>query len=427
MPAIVTPLSVAQVDAFRDGDEGVFEQLVRTRFDALVERASARLGTDAPAAPRVAMSVLMDAWTDRERFLTPDAIEDYLDEQLPHRCADEMRRRASLHRFEKHEGVQVTAASTKVGMTAAEAWDDIERRLHVSAEELAEHREESRKLARRHAREHVDSVASRRIPVGLLVVGAVLLVAVVFGLRWMDQGSAELALTNALQSDDVRSLRAAPGQRGSITLLDESTAQLGAGSTLRIPRSFGQDLRGVHLDGSGHFVVAQGQALPFQVRVRNSAIVVTGTDFSVRAYPDEPEVLVTVREGSVRVQPLLKENASHALEAGDALAIAADGTVRTPSAAELALAFSWVDGELILENVALNSALEKLKLWHNLDAQLDDPTLGDRPVSARLTLESSGQALDALTRAAGVVVDYEGEQMVLRDTLVKPNSARNNR
>lgn len=426
MPAIVTPLSVAQVDAFRDGDEGVFEQLVRTRYDAMVERAGMQLGADAPAAPRVAMSVLMGAWTDRERFLTPEAMDDYLDEQLPHRCAEEMRRRASLHRFEKHEGVQVTASTAKSAMTAAEAWDEIEKRLHVSAEELAEHREESRKLARRHARENVDRVATRRFPVGMVVIGSILLAAAVFAMRWMDQGSAELALSKAIQSDDARVVQASPGQRGSITLLDESTAQLGAGSMMRIPRGFGASVRGLKLDGAGHFVVAQGQPLPFQVRVRNSAVTAAGTDFSVRAYDDEPEVLVTVREGSVRVHPVLGENASHVIAAGEGIAIANDGTVRTPTSQELALLFSWVDGEIILENVTVDRAIAKLKRWHNLDIELADPKLGERLVNTRLTLESSGQALDALTGAAGLTMDYKGEQMVLRDASSLPANSRKN-
>ncbi len=423
MPAVVSPLSVAQVDAFRDGDEAVFEQLVRTRYDPLVDKAGARLGADEIAAPRVVIAVFMDAWTDREQFLTPDAIDAYLDEAVPHRVADEMRRRASLHRFEKHEGVHVAPPAAKTDMTAGDAWDEIEKRLHVSAEELAEHREESRKLARRHAHEHVASVSSRRVPVGMLVMGAILLVVAVFGLRWMDQGSAELALTQALASEDARVLQSSPGQRGSITLLDESSAQLGAGSMMRIPRGFGTSVRGLQLEGAAHFVVAQGQELPFEVRARNSAIIVTGTDFSIRAYDDEPEVLVTVREGSVRVHPLVGDNTSHVIEAGDAVAVALDGTIRTPTAQELLLYFSWVDGEIVLENVTVDRALAKLKRWHNLDAQLDDPLLGERVVNTRLTLESAGQALDALTRAAGLRVDYEGEQMVLRDTSATSGSA----
>ena len=425
MPAIMTPLSPAQVAAFAAGDESAFEHVVRTRFDALVEKAGLQLGPDAPSAPRVAMSVLLGAWTDREHITTPAALDAYLDDAVPHRCAEEQRRRASLHRFELHEGVHVSSPNAKSGMTADEAWQEIDRRLHVSAEELAEHREESRRLARRHAREHVDRVSNRKLPVGMIAVGVLLVAAVVFGMRWMDRGSAELALTRALEAEDVRTLRAAPGQRGTIELLDASTAQLGAGTTLRIPRGFGTAVRGLELDGASHFVVAPDNALDFQVRVRNSAIIATGTAFSVRAYEEDADLFISVREGTVRVHPVLGEAASTSLNAGESLVVTNDGSTRTPTAQELTLAFSWIDGELTLDDVTVDQAVKMLSRWHNLNTNLADPALGQRRITTKLPLESSGQALDALTRAANLVVTYEGEQMVLRDAAAAaPPAAR---
>ncbi len=420
MPAILTPIAAEQADAFRAGDERAFELLVRSRFDALVEKAGIQLGADAVAAPRVAMGVLLGAWADRARFATPGAIDDYLDEAVSHRAAEELRRRASLHRFELHEGVHVTTPTAKAGMTAQQAWDEIHTRLHVSAEELAEHREEARRVARRHAREHVDTVARRRPPMAMILGGVGLLVVAVLAMRWMDRGSAELALTRALEAEDVRTIYASPGQRGTISLLDESSAQLGATSTLRIPNGFGTAFRGLELDGAAHFVVAAGPSRNFQVRTRGAAIVATGTDFSVRAYDDDPELFVTVQEGTVRVHPVIGASSSRTLRAGESVAVARDGTMRTPAPNEVAVVFAWVNGELLLEDATVDHALTTLRRWHNLDATLDDPGLGARTVTTKLTLESSGQALDALTRAANLAVDYDGTRMVLRDAALMP-------
>ena len=425
MPATLTPLAADQIAALRAGDEAAFEQLVRTRFDALVDKARTPLRDQSSAAPRVALSVLLSAWADRATFATPRDVDAYLDDAVTHRAADELRKRASLHRFELHEGVQVTAPSAKADMTADHAWQQISERLHVSAEQLAAHREESRMLAKKHAREHVNSVAGRRLPLGMIAIGALLLVVIVFGMRFMNTGSAELALTRALEAPDARTLRAFPGQRGTISLLDESTAQLGAGSTMRVPKGFGGSLRGLALDGAAHFVIAPGKSPEFQVRSRSAAIIATGTAFSVRAYEDDAELFVNVREGSVRVHPVLGKSASRTLNAGESLAIANDGAMRTPESREVALAFSWVDGELILENVTLERALAKLRRWHNVDAALADSSLLSRPITARLTLESAGKALDALTRAANLVVTYEGTQMVLREATATPPATGN--
>lgn len=423
MPAILTPLAADQIAAFSAGDERAFESIARSRFEPLVEKARTHLGDQSGAAARVAMSVLLGAWTDRSQFTTPLGFDSYLDEMTSHRSNDELRRRASLHRFELHEGVHVSAPTAKPDMTADEAWEQISERLHVSAEQLAAHREEARTLSKQHAREHVNSVASRRLPLGMLLIGAVLLAAVVYGMQFMNRGSAELALTRALEAPDVRTLQAFPGQRGTVTLLDESSAQLGAGSKMLVPNGFGSSLRGVSLDGAAHFVVAPNKSPAFQVRSRGAAVIAEGTEFAVRAYDDDPELFVSVREGSVRVHPVAGKSESHTLQAGQAIAVAGDGSIRTLDANEAQLAFSWIDGELVLDDMPLNRALDNLRRWHNVDAHLADSTLAARRVSARLTLESAGEALDALSRAAGVVVTYDGTQMMLRDAADSANAA----
>jgi ferric-dicitrate binding protein FerR (iron transport regulator) len=414
MPALLTSLDDAQVAAFHDGDEHAFERLVHARFDALTDKARQKLGDDAIGAPRVAMYALLGAWNDRARFTSAHAIDDYFDDAVPHLCADELRRRAALHRFEKHEGVHAHAAA-RPAMTAAQAWDEIAQRLHVSAEDVAAHREEARRIARRHAREHVDTVATRRIPTGAIITGVVLLVAAVGLVKYMDRGSAELALTRALEATDARILRSSPGQRGTVSLRDASTAQMGAATTLRIPREFGTSVRGLALDGASRFVVSAGGALPFQVRAKGAAIVATGTDFVVRAYEDEADVLVTVREGSVRVHPRVGDGASRTLAAGEAVVVTAEGAFREPTQREVELAFSWVDGALRLDDVTLDQALRTLRRWHALEATLADATLGQRRVSTTLSLASDAQALDSIMQAAQLVVTYDGQERILRD------------
>lgn len=414
MPALLTPLDDVQVAAFHDGDEHAFERLVHARYDALTDKARLKLGDDSLGAPRVAIAALLAAWRERSTLTSSRAIDALLDDTVPHLCAEELRRRASLHRFEQHEGVH-THASEQSAMTAAQAWEDIAHRLHVSDEDRAAHREESRQIARRHAREHVDTVASQRIPTGAIITGVVLLVAA-FGLvRYMDRGSAELALTRALEATDVRTLRSSPGQRGTVALRDESSAQLGAASTLRIPREFGTSVRGLALDGASRFIVAPDGGEPFQVRAKGSAIIATGTDFVVRAYEDEDELLVLVREGSVRVHATAGEASSRALAAGEAVAVTPDGTFRELSPRDVELAFSWVDGVMRLQDVTLEDALRVLQRWHALDAVLGDPAFAQRRLSTTLSLESAAQALDSITQAARLVVTYDGQERILRD------------
>ena len=415
MPALLTSLTTEQVAALRRGDEQVLELLVRSRFPAVVERAREALREEAGAASRVAVKVMLSLWEAREQLATPADVDEFLEEVVAARSADELRRRASLHRFERHEGVEVGTATVRSELSPDEAWREIHAHLHVSAEELAEHREEARKLAKHHASEHLGDMGRRRIPFGMIAVGAVLLALAAWGLRYMDRGSAELALTRALESEDARVLRASAGQRGTVTLRDESTAQMAAGTNLRVAADFGGAVRGLELDGAAAFIVAPDRSPAFEVRTRGVAVVATGTAFDVRAYHDEPEIIVRVNEGSVSVRLRNDTGESHDVAAGDAIAVSDAGTVRTPTARELQRAFSWTTGTLVLDDMAVDQVLVLLRRWHDVDAELDDSSLGARKVTVELTLESAGEALDVFTRAAKLAITYDGTQMVLRD------------
>jgi transmembrane sensor len=97
-------------------------------------------------------------------------------------------------------------------------------------------------------------------------------------------------------------------------LSDGSRIWLNAGSSITYPVSFVGDERKVEIKGEVYFEVAPlnpkgGQKkVPFIVDVadpsgsgRASKVEVLGTHFNINAYDDEPDVRVTLLEGSVRV------------------------------------------------------------------------------------------------------------------------------
>jgi len=174
-------------------------------------------------------------------------------------------------------------------------------------------------------------------------------------------------------------------------------------------------VRGLALEGAARFLVSPGGNQSFQVRTRGAAVVATGTDFVVRGYEDEAELQVLVREGSVRVHARAGGGDARTLSAGEAVAVTAEGDFRVLTPREVELAFSWVDGALRLDDVSVNDALLTLRRWLALEATLADASLGERRVSATLSLDSEAAALEALVHAAQLVVTYEGQVRILRD------------
>ena len=92
------------------------------------------------------------------------------------------------------------------------------------------------------------------------------------------------------------------GSKSEIKLPDGSTVWLNAGSTLRYPTNYGKTTRDLYLAGEGYFKVAKQAKKPFTVYTALSKIIALGTEFNVKAYPDEDVVETTLITGEVVVE-----------------------------------------------------------------------------------------------------------------------------
>ena len=100
------------------------------------------------------------------------------------------------------------------------------------------------------------------------------------------------------------------GERGRVRLADGSQVMLAAGSTLRHPAEFPSGSREVALEGEAYFAVEHDAKRPFRVRAGDLVATDLGTEFLVRAYPEDRGARVVVRSGEVAVRALLGSDAS---------------------------------------------------------------------------------------------------------------------
>ncbi len=91
-------------------------------------------------------------------------------------------------------------------------------------------------------------------------------------------------------------------QTEEVLLPDGTKVLLNANSTLQYKRSF--KTRNVDLSGEAFFDVASIPDRPFTIYTGNVQTKVVGTAFTVRAYPQEEDIEVTVEEGIVEVAPV---------------------------------------------------------------------------------------------------------------------------
>ncbi len=85
-----------------------------------------------------------------------------------------------------------------------------------------------------------------------------------------------------------------------VTLPDGSNVVLNENSTLQVTADFVQGKkRAVSLKGEAFFEVEADPSHPFVIKTLQTSVSVLGTEFNLRAYPDEDSTIVEVLEGKV--------------------------------------------------------------------------------------------------------------------------------
>jgi ferric-dicitrate binding protein FerR (iron transport regulator) len=270
-------------------------------------------------------------------------------------------------------------------------------RAHV-AHEAAEHFKKATK--------HRSTAAT----VGIWTAVAVAVVGGVYGLNaWVN---ADM-LARQVASDHVRIIGTGTGQRGNVTLDDGTTAMFGAESRARVPTKFGEQIRGIGLDGSAEFTVADDDK-QFQVLVRNLRVKVEapGTVFAVAGYAEGEHTIARVKQGKVRIE--VDGGQTQTLTAGQSILVKADGSTATPDERQLAEALGYLDDKFVLTRKPLKSMLASIRRWYGITLGLKDTTLGSQVIdSLNAPLTSSTEAIRAIELASGLVFGWEGKNMIL--------------
>jgi ferric-dicitrate binding protein FerR (iron transport regulator) len=166
------------------------------------------------------------------------------------------------------------------------------------------------------------------------------------------------------KSSGFNTLATANGETYRVKLPDGSMVWLNAASSLKYPVSFRNSAqRVVHLSGEAYFEIAKDRMHPFIVKSREQQVEVLGTHFNISAYHDEPSVLTTLLEGSVRLKP--EHGTAKVLMPGQ-LAELTDSGIKILQADTRSVT-AWKDGYFRFRNESLQSVMRKISRWYNVE------------------------------------------------------------
>ena len=170
------------------------------------------------------------------------------------------------------------------------------------------------------------------------------------------------------------------GGQFSIQLSDSTKVWLNSESKLKYPVDFpkGQSREVYLLYGEAYFEVAsstKNNGDDFKVYHRDQEIQVLGTQFNIKAYGDEPEVLTTLVEGKVAVS-----NGKESLEItpGEQSRLNLDtGTIKV-SKVDVFAEISWKSGVFSFKKKRLEEIMRTLSRWYDMEVVFENKSLKDK-------------------------------------------------
>ncbi len=192
-------------------------------------------------------------------------------------------------------------------------------------------------------------------------------------------------------NDTYTTITCAFGDKTAMVLPDSSKVWLNSGSTLRFNNNFQQRKREVFLEGEAYFSVEKDKTRPFRVTTPEASVEVLGTEFNLKAYPEEKEVSATLITGKINFSSSQKKTT---LLPNQKLVYNKNNQKTTVyKLSDSYPEIEWKDGRMVFRNESLESLELKLERWFDVDIAFADEAVKKQCFTGSLERES---ILDAL-------------------------------
>jgi transmembrane sensor len=192
-------------------------------------------------------------------------------------------------------------------------------------------------------------------------------------------------------TETYTTISCALGDKTEIVLPDSSKVFLNSGSKLIFNNNFDEGERQVFLDGEAFFSVAIDKNSPFIVTVNEIKVEVLGTEFNIKAYPEENKISTTLIEGSLNVSV---NNQNVVIKPSQKLIYYKESKlIKLQSLADTTPETEWKEGRLVFRNESLADMELKLERWFDVDIDFADDVVKTKRFTGILERESILEAI----------------------------------
>ncbi len=202
-------------------------------------------------------------------------------------------------------------------------------------------------------------------------------ILIIFGIAGYLLGEKQFFSAGELQSQ-VIVFSTPPGQQSELTLPDGTFVALNYDSKLKYHISRDKKLQIIELVGEAFFKVTKNKSRVFRVITPNMSVSDLGTQFDVRAYPDDNQAETTLLEGIVEIKDIPGKETSVLLKPGEQWRYdkrtGHDQVVKT----NVAMVTTWRKGEYFFKKKTLSEIAKTLERMYKVNIHFQDTELGQK-------------------------------------------------
>ncbi len=207
--------------------------------------------------------------------------------------------------------------------------------------------------------------------------------------------------------------------KGSISqmiLPDHTIVYLNSGSEIRYSPAGINENRELFLAGEAWFDVTKNEKKPFVVHTSAYDVVVLGTQFNVKAYPSDNEIVTTLEEGSVEIASSenMKLKTRKRLIPGQQLVYNQKDGSNVVNEVNTRLFTGWKENKLIFINMNLRELIVVLERKYGVEIEVADNMMLDYHYDGTIKNETILEVLDLIKETLPIDYKISGQKVIIQ-------------
>ena len=152
-----------------------------------------------------------------------------------------------------------------------------------------------------------------------------------------------------------------------LELSDGTKVWVNSETIIRYPVLFGKRNRRIEVIGEAYFEVATDSLRPFVVSSAEHSVIVYGTSFNIKSYPEESTITTTLVEGKVKVLAKNGDTKEEFLSPGFQSVYRKNSSDFSKHPVNIKCFTSWKDGRFYFRKMPLEKMMKILGRWYDVE------------------------------------------------------------